>query len=111
MDGRMVSNLKHCMINSYFPRKKAVLSCCLFLMQGIKPRVLHTVRTFNEMSGKNLRRFYHVKQQEGEIVLTFVRKPLRKDVRITLCRSSPDTCSCLEVLLLNSCGMYLTDTL
>lgn len=76
MDGRMVSNLKHCMINSYFPRKKAVLSCCLFLMQGIKPRVLHTVRTFNEMPGKNLRRFYHVKQQEGEIVLTFARKPL-----------------------------------
>lgn len=80
-------------------------------MRGIKPRVLHTVRMFNKMSGKNLKRFYHVKQQEGDIVLTFARKPLRKDVRITLCRSSPDTCSCLEVLLLNPCGMYLTDTL
>lgn len=52
MDGRMISNLKHCMINSYFPCKKVV-----FLMQGIKPRVLHTVRTFNKISGKNLRRF------------------------------------------------------
>lgn len=111
MDGRMISNLNYCMINSYFPCKKAVLFRCLFLMQSIKPRVLHTVRTFNKMSGKNLKRFYHVKQQEGEIVLTFARKLLRKDVRITLCRSSPDTHSCLEVLLLNSCGMYLTDTL
>lgn len=75
MDGRMISNLKHCMMNSYFPCKKVALFCCLFLMQGIKPRVLHTVRMFNKMSGKNLRRFYHVKQQEGEIILTFARKP------------------------------------
>lgn len=94
------------MINSCFPCKKVVLFSCLFLMQDIKPRVLHTVRTFNKMFGKNLKRFYHVKQQEGEIVLTFARKPLRKDVRITLCKSSPDTRSCMY-----SCGMYLTDTL
>lgn len=31
---RIISVLKHCVINSYFPFKKADLFCCLFWMQG-----------------------------------------------------------------------------
>lgn len=65
MDRRIISDLKHCVIDSYFPFKKVDLFCCLFLMQGIKPGVLYTVRRFSKMSGKNFRRFYHFKQQEG----------------------------------------------